>query len=588
MIVQFVLNWDGTGSPTWLDYSDYVDLTDFKRTKSLNAEFDPEKSVSAEIEAFGDAYVEIKTNLIDSVNRYSNFYIVRLTDTDCGGTQYDFKIQDSQLRWCDNGKCQLRLTLIEWNPQLDCIKRTTLADNTNGVFNPIATSGYPHPRFRYCDVVKPTFLYGMIVTVSNAFAALIASLNLVLASITGIIVWIVNALGGSWSVPSLGVGWAADILGCQRAHPSPFVRTYIDNVCTLCDITATNVSAPILYEQYIAMVDNPYYYLCLSTAYTTKGCQIDSSSIAYIQANQPSWDLFKFISILKTPFNSRWFIYHDTLYFERKDKIGQLIWGSTPAIDLSGSDAINLLGDVCYTYNGEGKPKKLLYNYGTDPSDNIGNELLRRFRGIYEDTSSLNYNETIETNLLEFGAASFVLDGKDGAYDVNIDNALAGILSGSSYVGCLKTQGDTFALAKLLIYDAGSDISDARVYGIDYDMYGSAGANIDAMTDDDANFFPLASSDCKYYNAPMSFDYQANDVSSSGFLNLWQFHEIDKPDPAKKTNIDIDLSLQYCCAYNSLDIFQTVLLQDGITEAEIYEIGFDHSKREIKIKATLK
>ena len=87
----------------------------------------------------------------------------------------------------------------------------------------------------------------------------------------------------------------------------------------------------------------------------------------------------------------------------------------------------------------------------------------------------------------------------------------------------------------------------------------------------------------------MSFDHEADNVSGSGFRNLWQFHQIDAPDATKKSNIDIDFKLQYCCEYNTLEIYQTVLLKDGVTEAEIYSIDFDHSdKREILIKAKLK
>lgn len=590
MKVEFTLNWDGVSVPTYTDYSEYVDLSNFKRNKSLSESNDPIKSISAEIEIFGLAYTAVKYNLIDDVNRYSNFYVVKITDTNCSGDVYMFKIQDEQLRWCDNSECKLRLTLIEYAPQLDCINRTPISDNATGLFNPILGGPYIHPRFRYCDVVKPTFLYGMIVTFVNAVSVAITSINLAIASIVGAVVWIVNALGGSWSIPTVGYGFAEDLLGCSRGHPAPFVRTYITNVCDICDLTVNGASAPQLYELTIGGYDNMYYQLCLATAYTTKGVDLAGSSISYIQANAPSWDLGKFLSLLKVPFNARWFIYHDTLYFERKDLIGELIWGSTPAIDLSGADAVNLLGDVCYTFNGQGKPRKLLYSYGTDPSDNIGNELLRRFNCIYEDSSgNLNYNETLETTVFEFGAVSCVLDGKDSAYDANIDKALSGLLMGTDYAGCMKTQGDTFSLAKLLLYDDAYDYEDCRVIGVTYDLYGSAGADITSMKDDDANFFPLSSADCKNYNTHMSFDHEADNVSGSGFRNLWQFHQIDAPDATKKSNIDIDFKLQYCCEYNTLDIYQTVLLKDGVTEAEIYSIDFDHSdKREILIKAKLK
>lgn len=582
MRIELDLNESGT----YTDYSDYIDLTTFSRSISLNGEKDPQKIVSSEIEAYGRAYVDIKTNLIDSADRYSNFYIVRITDVECGGNEYLFKIEDKSLRWCDNGECKFRLTLVEYSPMLDCIKRTLIAYNGTGEFQEYPTSGTPHPRFRYCDVVKPTFMYGMIVTISNALVAFIVSINLAIASITGIIVWIVNILGGSWSVPAIGYGFAEDLLGCSRGHPAPFVRTYIENACNECGVGVANTSVPIFFDDVSGT--NNYYFLCLLTAYTTKGVDMDGGR-GYIPANMPSWALDEFLSILKTPFNSRWYIYGGSLYFERKDLIGELMYGvGVYAIDLSGADAENLLGDVCYTYNGEGKPKKIWIKYGTDPSDNIGNELLSRFNGIYEDSSGNgNYNATIEINNYQFGAVACVLDGQDGAYDVNIDNALGGVLTGSNYAGCLKTQGDTFALAKLVLFDVTSDMDDARVGGTMYDIYGSAGADLDAFADDDANFFPLTSGDCYNYNFCMSFDPDADNVSGSGFRNLWQFHSIDIPSNSKRTNISIDLTLQYCCSYNSLDLYQKILLADGITVAEIEDIKFNHQNREIQIKANL-
>ena len=592
MTIEFCLNWDGVSTPTWVDYTDWVDMTVFKRNKSLDANNDPQKSASAELEAFGDAYTELKTNLIDSSNRYSNFYAVRITEELCADNEYLFKIQNQSLKWCDNGECKIQFVLVEFVPLLDCIKRTTLADNSSGEFQMYPSSGTPHPRFRYCDVVKPTFMYGMIITMSNAVVAFIISINIALNSILGIIVWVVNMLGGSWSVPQLGVGFAEDLLGCSRGHPSPFVRTYIDNVCNICGVTINDTTAPILYDplEDNGLYDNQYYNTCLSTAYTTKGIDMDGAK-GYIPANQPSWTLDKLMSVLKVPFNARWFLKNGTdLYFERKDLIGGLLWGGgVNEIDFTDDDAQYLLGDVCYTYNGEGKPKRIMYNYGTDPTDNIGNELLRRFRGIHEDlTGNANYNETVEVTAFEFGAAACVLDGKDSAYDVNIVRALAGAVSFTGYGGCLKTQGDTYSLAKLIIWDAASTMEDARVMGNDYNIYGDAGADLLSFRDDDAVFFPLDNTDCKNYNYPFSFDPDAHNVSSSAWRNLWYFNQIDVPSASKQTNIDIEFNLQYCCKYNFLEIYQSVILQDGATEAEIYSIDFDHEKREIKVKAKLK
>jgi hypothetical protein len=589
MKVEFNLNWDNITSSGWVDYSKYVNIQDMKLSKSLNSDNDPQKHATGEIEIWEDAYVEVKSQLIDSADRYANFFVIRVTDQDCGDVEMYFKIEDKNLSWCDNGECKLHLTLIEYNPVLDCIHQYPIGTNNSGEFQDYPASGMPHPRFRYCDVVKPTFLYGVLITFVNAVSAAILSINIAIASMTGIIVWIVNFLGGSWSVPQIGYGFAESLMGCSRGFPAPFIRTYIDNICSICGTTADSATIPTFYLAVDANgYTNQYYYACLVSAFTKKGVDMDGGK-DYIPANEVSWTLDKFLSILKQPFNARWFIKDSVVYFNRFDLIGESIWGTGNAVDFStGTDSSYLLGDVCYTFNGQGKPKRMTFKWGTDPSDNIGNELLSRFNGIYEDGSNnKNFNEIIEQNNYELGVAACVLDGQDGAYDVNIDKALSNTLTSSDYSGCLKTQGDTFALPKIVIYEPTSPIKDARVAGAEYDIYGEDGADIQAMKDDEPNFWPLLSSDCKNYNYPMSFDPDANNIGSNGFKNLWEYQSASIPSASKKSNIDVDFTLEYCCRFSSLNIYQKVMLKDGVQRAEIYSVDFDYQKREIKIKAKL-
>lgn len=587
MRVEFQLNWDGATPGGWTDYTDFVEVTAFKKTISLNADNDPQKSVTAEIEAFADAYLELKANLIDSASRYSNFYVIQITDTDCGDVFTYFKVEDKSLRWCDNGECRLQMTLLEYHPELDCMYQTLIADNTSGEFQSYPASGYIHPRFRYCDVVKPTFFYYYIIYFSSIVSAAITAINIALFAVFSIITWVVNLLGGNWTVPSIGYGFAEDILGCNRGHPAPLLRTYIDNVCNKCGLSVTNTSMPIIYAETIAGYDNPYYYSCLMTGYTKKGVDMDGGK-DYIPNNQPSWTLNQLLSKIKLLFNARWLIYSGVIYFERKDLIGELVYGSTPTIDLSGADAEYLLDDVCYEFNGRGKPKNIIFKYGVDATDKIGNELLSRFNGWYEDTSgNKNYNETIEINAIDFGAAGFVMDGQDSAYDAAFGLALSGIITGTSYESCLKIMSDTFSLPKLIIWNKDTSISDARAAYSDYDIYGSSGADIYAFSDDDAAFLTISSSDCHNFNFPYSFDPDADNIGGNGFRNLWQFHEIDKPDSSLKDNIDIRFKLENCCRYTGLNLYQKVLLQDGATVAEIKELDFDRGKMEINVKCKL-
>lgn len=570
MQVGFSLNCSGT----FTDYTDFVDVTALKMTKSLDEQNDPQKSITSDIECYGDAYTFIKTNLIDSVNLYSNSICVQVTDDDCGNI-FQFKIETKNLKWCDGDICKISMALVEYNPVIDCVKNTVISDNTNGEFQDFPVSGNPHPRFRYCDVIKPTFLFGFIITFVNAVSALLASINFVLLVTFGPIINTINAFfGTSYAIPAIPDPFSS-IVGCNRLYPAPFVRTYIDNVCTLCGVTVDDTTDTIFHE-----VTSNYYNTALLTAYTSKGVK-DTSTKDYIINNRPSWTLFDLMSKLKIPFNGRFFFKNNTeLHFARKDLIGVQLWGATPTVDVSdtGADNTNLLGNVCYQWNGEGKPSRINMKYSADMSDNIGNELLSRFNGEYLSPANPNYNTPVERVTPDFGAQSFVLDGKDTVWDANLVNAIGPMLAGFNYDGVLKTQGDTLQLAKLIIWD-GISMTDSRPFSDAWIPY----LALPAFADDDGGFFPVSASDLFNYNFPYSFDPDA-DLISSG--NLWQFHNIDIPSASKKTNISFEYKLQMCCAYMNLELYMST--QFNSDEGEINLIEYDFARREILIKGNLK
>ena len=214
---------------------------------------------------------------------------------------------------------------------------------------------------------------------------------------------------------------------------------------------------------------------------------------------------------------------------------------------------------------------------------------MTRFNGEYIDISSANYTDTIEFTSTDYGAASFVLDGKDSQWDINLVNSIGNQLlvwqgNGDDWKHCLKSMTDTLQLAKLIIYDPSSDLEDARAIKADYTDY----VSIPALADDDPSdtFNIITAGDCYYYNYPMSHDWVAGSINA----NLWDnFHSIDAPDPAKKDVIQFEVILDYCReSFNTLDIFQTVVMPNGTDEGEIESVEFNHATRQIKITGTLK
>jgi hypothetical protein len=569
MVVSMRLNCTGA----WTDYSDSVDVTAMKLNKSLNGENDPQKNQVAEIEVYASAYNFIRTNLIDSVNLYSNSICVKIVDNLCSNDEYNFKLETDSLRWCDNGECRMSFSMEEYNPLIDCIKQTVISDNANGLFQDNPTPGMIHPRFRYCDVFKPTFVFGMLLTFANAVDSLVASINLMIGSINFALAGINAILGTSFSI-GLITYVGPQLIGCDRAFPAPYIRTYIDNVCDICGVTMDVTTNPILYDAV-----GYYYEACLLTAYTNKGVKVTSTQ-DYIVGNRPSWTLDAFLSRLKIFWNARWFVKGTEVYFERKDLIGQLLWGATPAIDFTASlDKDQLIGNVCYEWNGEGKLRRLNMNYATDPTDAIGNEMLKRFNGEYlEASTNLNFKESREVTALEFGAPAFVMDGQDSLYDANVVNSMGAVLSSLQLEGVLKTQADTIGLAKILIHATASGNTDARTYSMPYSSYNS----LPEFQDDSGPFFPITLSDLKNYNPQMSFSPDADAVQQ----NLWEYWQIEVPSNSKRTNIAFNFKLNYCCRYNSLDLYQSVLFENG-DSGEINFIEFNFANREITVKGNL-
>lgn len=579
MKVEFSLNCSGI----WTDYSDSVDASKIKIVKTLDEQKDPQKTTTGEIECWGAAYTFLYANLISSVNLYSNAVCVQVTDTDCN-VVHQFKLETKQLKWCLNEECKMTFNLVEYNEQIDCIKRTTIADNTNGDYQTYPVSGIPHPKFRYCDVIKPTFFFGFILTFLNSIDLLILSLNIVLFTVFNPVFIVLNAFFGTSFVPPQVAYVGPLLVGCNRVFPAPFIRSYIDNVCTVCggNVTVDSTSCIPFFDPV-----SIYYNTCLLTAYTTKGVKLSETTKDYIVANQPSWSLHDLMSKLKAPFNARWFLKdlgagNYKLHFSRKDLLSIQLWGAIPTIDLSltGGDRKNLIGDVCFSWNGESKPSRINMNYSNDAGDNIGNELLCRFNGEYISPSNPNYNTPVERRTLDFGVPSFILDGKDTLWDANLQQSVGAVLSGTDYGGVLKTQGDTLQLAKLIIYDDGTPIDDARPIADDWTTY----SGIAAFGNDEGGFFPINATELSYYNYAMSFDPDAWAINN---LNLWGFHQIDIPTSGKKTNIAFEYTLQFCCPYTTgLELYMRTTFENGDV-GEIDYIEYNKETQLINVKGNL-
>ena len=154
--------WPGSGG--FVDLTDYVsDLYKLKLEWTANRddsgnvatdELKPVKSASGTLSFERLAYQLLKAWLVDDVSATLNAAEVKILDTNCG--QYTgYIIKSSDLAWCEDNICTLDVTLKQQDEQLSCIKRTFVADNWQGWFQKVPAGGKKHPRFSYCNEVRP-------------------------------------------------------------------------------------------------------------------------------------------------------------------------------------------------------------------------------------------------------------------------------------------------------------------------------------------------------------------------------------------------------------------------------------------------
>lgn len=345
------------------------------------------KSSSGNLTFEGEAYKLLKQWLIDDPSAPLNKVEVEIDHEGCG-TYYDYIIKASDLRWCENEICTFDVTLKQEEEKINCIKNTLIADNHKGWFDgSIVESGAgnkkKHPRFSYCNEIRPNGLLVFIWWISAVFMSVtltflipvVLIFNAVMFVIIGVIKLInkiINAvnslLPGTPLNPIDEKKWEEKLIdkkdiedqfghyfvesgGCGREHPAPLIRDYIWNVCEKCNVKVNSKTAPIFFAETMTVetsdpnregsingvmkdVKNPHYNACYfyapvergirrwSTLNLFAGAKINKKNY-YIADNSPIRTLEEFLNELKPLYNAEWRVRtinnEQWLYFQRKD-----------------------------------------------------------------------------------------------------------------------------------------------------------------------------------------------------------------------------------------------------------------------------
>lgn len=537
----------------------------------------PLKAMSGTLVFYYDAWRILYEALVVPPDGKRKHVRIRIYDTCTSPRElvFDGVIPGSNVDWC-HGQCYLSATAVqetEETRKADCFSSTLVSDNWNGFMEA------DHPKFVYCDELRPKWLHdtllylGLIVLLLYVLLYPIVVLVLAIVTVLNAVIDALNSI-----IPGEGpinrIDFDGDsttnvleeftnlrdkvigaIIGCGRRHPSPLVRSYFANACGKCGLSFES-----------SILNNPasdYYNLAYFFAPAKRGIAPEDG-VATIYENRVLKTGDVFAEDMALLFNAQWRIEGQRVRLERRDKmVGLEPWVDPAQLRAAG----RLVGEVCYEWDTDDLPAFGQFEWQVDPMDACSNEARDRYNDIVEWNSPVNILQRGKKEVsLPFGIARFrgdgvstdALDGFSGLYPQI--NEFDGVM--------LITQG-VVTLPKLIIWDPNSGTAQAR-----------------------AARFTAPGYPYQVPNWPLLF----NEVGVSGLstiepdapgLGLYpRFHHIDNPRVDSTRGLRWKFTFEYLRQeLVSRSLFKYVPLPEG--NGRIAEIVINPDKRQITVSGTV-
>lgn len=505
------------------------------------------KSISQEFTFTGAAYDQIAAVLITPANGSQNFLPVKIFEDSCCSTDvllFEGIIDSTSVNWCYE-QCEVTVQFVEHTEEtkyMDCVRSTLVDDNWNGF------KEASHPRIVYCVELRPDFLAHVVLILGIIANIILAVLTPIIAVISAIIqglqaiedafdsiginINIAPSFAEDSSLMNIWNDLVSDfnelVIGCGRKHPSPFTRSYIQNVCDKCGI------------QFVSSIYNnsnsDYYNSMYLSAPVEKGTRNENDT--YIDENHPIKTLDLFLDDLKPVHNALWKIKNGILYFERHDFFNN---GATWLNFETENSLGNIQGKLCMEWRTETKPSYINLAYSADSVDSVGTEALNIYNNIVEWNQPVSELQSGHTDvLLAFGTPRF--------RDDDIDEDILGKYSWApfglgdqinAHQGVLILEKGIAFQPKLLIWD-GIDINFARIKT--YTLYNQL-----------INPAPPMQFVNKNYNAPYMF-YSNNAAANTSYPSNYEdgslysrFYALDNPKLYTDSGKSFTFTVRYNC-----------------------------------------
>jgi len=325
-------------------------------------------SYSQELTFRGAAKDLIFSQIINVFNPRAAFVRIDVADDCCTDTQgnplvlFRGRIGYEGLRWCEED-CTVTVSASDASMEGDaisCLRNVLITDmvSPDGTISSLGEDeARGAPYLAYCTETRPRarqdgFMYIAAILLQPSLALLLLA---------------VGALIGRNIVREL----ANAFTGCGRYHKSPYIYSYLKNVCKLCRLTLQSSLFDVSGGLHnVTRLDAPF-----EEGQTT----LARADNTFKTFNRPNITIFDLLDTFKEV-NIGYAVQGNVLIVERKDQINNTIW-----VDLTLPENAELIQSQCYEFTDEAPPAGLIPEFTRDSSDAVGMEAWRLFSGLIWD-----------------------------------------------------------------------------------------------------------------------------------------------------------------------------------------------------------
>jgi hypothetical protein len=338
-------------------------------------------SFSPELNIYNSAFNYVKTNIIDKPIPQLEQIKVRILDeccSDLSGNPIELmtgKIDGADVEWCELPCNDATVSIVDDSDDsraIVCLKNTQIWDRKpkfDGSGNSLGEDTHrTAPYTSYCHDVKPAFLQEVVLIFGLLFIIAIAPTLFVIAALVTAVNVIISIVGGTPIGGDISffddandlINFLTQIItGCGYKHKTPFIHSYLQNLCDICGLT--------LQSSYFE-VGKPYHNTMRLDAQYVPGGRSISKILRNYEKNKPNLNGIQFLDEFKQ-LNMDWRVSGGALILERKDYDFGGLW-----FDLSTFNQEDII-ELCFSVTDEKPPAYGEYNYSKDGVDNAGDEV---------------------------------------------------------------------------------------------------------------------------------------------------------------------------------------------------------------------